>query len=298
MKLKILNKEVLKKVKERSFALGVFDGVHLGHQEIIKRSEIAITFDPHPQLTSRNKLDPIKMLTTLDERKMLIGNLLVLKFTDDVSSLNPEDFVKKILVDELGVKKVVVGYDYRFGFRRSGCVEDLREYAEKYGFVVEIVPPYKINDIPVKSSTIRRLIMSASFDEAKKLLGRDYFLMGEVIKGRGIGKKIGYPTANLEIPDEKLLPARGLYAGEVEAKGKNYKAVIYFGVLPTLSQEENKLVYDEIRSHGLEVYILNFKGELNGEKIMVKFKKHIRDEMYFENAKDLKKQIEKDLQKI
>jgi riboflavin kinase/FMN adenylyltransferase len=298
MKLKILNKEILKKAKEKSFALGVFDGVHLGHNEIIKRAKIAITFDPHPQLTSRNKLDPIKMLTTLEERKMLIDNLLVLQFSDEVAGLNPEEFVKKVLIDELGVEKVVVGYDYRFGFRRSGCVEDLREYAERYGFVVEIVPPFRINEIPVKSSTVRRLIMSSSFEEAKKLLGRDYFLMGEVIKGKGIGKKIGYPTANLEVPDEKLLPARGLYAGEVEAKGKNYKAVIYFGVLPSLSSEENKLVYDEIRAHGLEVYLLNFKGDLCGEKIIIKFKRHIRNEMYFEDIKDLKKQIQNDLRKI
>lgn len=298
MKLKILNREILENVREGIFALGVFDGVHLGHQEIIKRAEIVITFNPHPQLTSRNKLDPIKLLTTLDERKYLIDNLLILQFNDEIAAVNPEEFVKRVLIDELGVKKVVVGYDYRFGFRRSGCVEDLREYAEKYGFVVEIIPPYKINNLPVKSSTIRRLIMSSSFEESKKLLGRDYFLMGEVVKGKGIGKAIGYPTANLEVPDEKLLPGRGLYEGEVEAKNKNYKALIYFGVMPLLSQKSKKLVYDEIRAHGMEVYLLDFKGELYKEKIIVKFKRHIRDEMYFENVKDLKKQIEKDLQKI
>ena len=298
MKLKIINRKVLKKVKEGSFALGVFDGVHLGHQEIIKRAEVAITFDPHPQLTSRNKLDPIKVLTTINERKLLVDKLLILQFDNEVAAINPEEFVKKILIDELGAKKVVVGYDYRFGFRRSGCVEDLREYAEKYGFVVEIVPPFKINDMPVKSSTIRRLIMSSSFEESKELLGRDYFLMGEVKKGKGIGKNIGYPTANLEVPDEKLLPSRGLYAGEVEAKGKNYKALIYFGVMPFQSQKGKKLVYDEIRAHGIEVYLLNFKGKLYGEKIIVKFKRHIRDEMYFDYIEDLKKQIEKDLQKI
>jgi len=243
-------------------ALGVFDGVHRGHQQIIAEADMVITFDPHPN-------QGVHLLTTLEERQSLVSNLHVIAFTEHISRLSPEGFVKEILVNQFQSTKVIVGYDFAFGYNRSGHTTDLQRLGKQYGFEVEIIPRFTVDGIPPKSSTIRQLLGQGDVEGAAHLLGRNYSVTGVVGPGKRLGRELGFPTANLTVPANKLIPAQGVYLGT--------NCLINIGEI-------------------MEVHILEFEGDLYGQSITVEFVKRLRNEIVFETHEALKQQVEKDIE--
>ncbi|MGQ9509999.1 MAG: bifunctional riboflavin kinase/FAD synthetase [Thermodesulfobacteriota bacterium] len=283
--------------------LGNFDGVHLGHQKIFKRvleeaqringEGIVITFEPHPLRV----LNPERFLPLLSpfRKKMFlieatgIQTVLCLEFSLNFSKLSASEFIEKILVNQINVKKVIIGYNYHFGNQKGGDVETLIRDGKRFGFDVEVVEGVKINQTPVSSSRIRELLQKGMVEEASILLGRDYPVIGNVIKGTGRGKDLGFPTANLE-RSEELYPKTGVYAVEVIWREKHFDGVANVGTNPTfnpLGEKRGDLT--------LEVYILNLDQDLYGEEIQVNFKRRIRDEIRFNSSQELVDQIKKDV---
>ncbi len=280
--------------------LGNFDGVHLGHQKIFKRvieeaerlngEGIVITFEPHPLRV----LDPDRSLPLLSpfRKKMMlieatgIKTVLCIEFSLNFSKLTASEFIERILVNQIKVKKVIIGFNYHFGNQKGGDVETLVHEGRRFGFEVEVVEGVKINQTPVSSSKIRELLQEGEVEEASKFLGRDYPVIGRVIKGTGRGKDLGFPTANIE-RSEELYPKIGVYAVEVIWKENHFDGVASIGRNPTFNPE------GEI---SLEVYLLDFGEDLYGEEIQVNFKRRIRDEIRFNDAQELIEQIKKDIQ--
>lgn len=296
--MRIIRRPRKKKLIGCVVALGTFDGVHRGHQQVIKKAireakkikaaSLAITFDPHPQQLIAPERG-LHLLTTLDEREELLANfgidgVVVIPFNKRVQKLNYEQFVKKYLVDKLGIAKVVVGYDYAFGKGRKGGLGDLRALGKKYGFKVIVVPPVHRGALTIKSGLIRKLLSFGQFKEAKKLLGHHYQISGKVVRGFGRGKTLGFPTANLKVDQHKLIPAAGVYAGRVGKK----KAAIYIGSSPTFGLGQTVV----------EVYLLNFRGNIRGKNLQVNLDKRLRSDKQFADVEQLKVQIVKDINKI
>jgi len=289
---------IRRKFRNPVLTLGNFDGVHLGHQRIFEdlREEarridgeaVVFTFDPHPlQILDPQKCPPA--ITPFKQKLMLLEKLgidvvIVAAFDLDLANLTPEAFVKGVLVDKIGAKKILVGYNYFFGKNRRGNVEMLKRLGQKYGFEVKVVDAMAVNDIPVSSSKIREFIQSGKMPEAAQLLGRNYLLIGKVIWGADRGKKLGFPTANLEVLNG-LYPKTGVYAVEVIMGDKTYPGVADVGYNPTFG--ENPL--------SVEVHILDFARDIYGEEIQLIFHERIRDERAFENPESLAQQIRKDI---
>jgi riboflavin kinase/FMN adenylyltransferase len=285
--------------------LGNFDGVHLGHQKIFKRimeeasrihgETIVITFDPHPlKILSPQRCPPL--LTPFRKKMMLIElsgikTVLCIEFSLPFADLSPPEFFKKILVEKVKARKIIVGYNYHFGKKQSGDTETLKELATPYQIGVELIEPLKIGDAIVSSSKIRELIRYGEVAEASKYLGRDYLVMGRVMEGFKRGHGLGFPTANLELSEE-LYPQGGVYAVEVVWKNQRLRGLANIGTNPTFfSTREGKAP-----SLSLEVHILNFEREIYGDEIQVHFKQRIRDEIRFESTSKLIDQIKKDVQ--
>ncbi len=284
--------------------LGNFDGVHLGHQKIFKRvleeakrfngEGIVITFEPHPLKV----LDPgreLPLLSPFRKKMMLIEaagiqTVLCLEFTLNFSKLTASEFIERILVNQIKVKKVIIGFNYHFGNQKGGDVATLVQEGERFGFEVEVVEGVKIDQTPVSSSKIRELLQQGEVEEASKLLGRDYPVLGKVIKGTGRGKGLGFPTANLERLEE-LYPKIGVYAVEVIWREQRFNGVANIGRNPTFNPGAERK-----GDLSLEVYILNFDQDLYGEEIQINFKRRIRDEIQFNSAQELVDQIKKDIQ--
>lgn len=287
-----------RKFRNPVLTLGNFDGVHLGHQRIFKElveeaqkidgEAIVITFDPHPlRILDPQKCPPL--ITPFKKKLMLVERLgvdvvIVATFDLDLANLTPEAFVRQVLVDKIGVKKILVGYNYFFGKDRKGNVEMLKRLGEKCGFEVKVIDAMTVNDIPVSSSKIREFIQSGKMAEAAQLLGRNYLLIGKVIWGADRGKKLGFPTANLEVLNG-LYPKTGVYAVEVIMGDKTYPGVADVGYNPTFG--ENPL--------SVEVHILDFSRDIYGEEIQLIFHQRIRDEKAFENPESLAQQIREDI---
>ncbi|OAG28743.1 bifunctional riboflavin kinase/FAD synthetase [Thermodesulfatator autotrophicus] len=301
--MKILRKEDLPlKVSYPVATIGNFDGVHLGHQalfrETVKRARahqghaIAVTFHPHPlQVLRPDKA--IKLICSLEQKIKLIEKagldyLLLLEFNQALASLEPEEFVEDIFVKGLSIKELVVGYDYRFGKKRRGDTELLKILGQRYGFDVTVVPPQKVNGLVVSSSLIRELIAEGEVALAAKLLGRFYKICGQVIPGRGRGQKLlGFPTANLKLSKEKLLPKTGVYAVWVHLDGQKLPGVMNLGFNPTFG--EGYL--------SAEVHIFDFSGDLYGQNICISFVERLRDEKKFSSPEELAAQIKRDSEK-
>ncbi|MFH1541597.1 MAG: bifunctional riboflavin kinase/FAD synthetase [bacterium] len=296
--MKIIRHPKKKKLKGCVVALGTFDGVHLGHQKVIntaaryairnKVSSLAITFDPHPQQLIVPERG-LKLLTTLKEREDLFGELgvdgvVLVRFTQQMRKLSYQQFVKKYLVDLLGVSRVFVGYDYAFGKKRAGGVEQLKALGKKYGFTVAVIPAARIGWQIVKSSKIRELISQGKFNRAVKLLNRPYVITGKVVKGTGEGKVLGFPTANLKTDPHKLIPAHGVYAGRVG----EHKAAVNIGSRPTFG----------VGGSVVEVHLLGYQGNLYGQTIKVELTRRLRDEKQFSDVEKLKKQIKQDVSRL
>lgn len=282
--------------------IGNFDGVHLGHQalfrETVKRAReaygqsIAITFHPHPLQVLRPE-NPIKLICSFEQKVKLIeaaglDYLLVLDFTLELASLEAEEFVEDVLVKGLGVKELIVGYDYRFGRKRRGDTELLKILGKRFGFEVVVIPPQKVNGLTVSSSLVRELVSEGDVATVAKLLGRPYQICGQVVPGHGRGRKLlGFPTANLKLSTEKLTPKTGVYAVEVLLDGQKLLGVMNLGFNPTFG--------DGFLS--AEVHIFNFQDELYGRWICINLIERLRDEMKFASPEDLAAQITKDCQK-
>lgn len=278
---------------------GTFDGVHLGHQRIIRRLKeaaakeggktVLLTFDPHP----RQVLFPesqLQLLTTSDEKTRLlrqagIHHLIIHPFTKAFSQLTSEDFITNILVKQLGTKRLVIGYDHHFGRNREGSFGHLKEFGPVYGFTVEEIPAKDVDDVNVSSTRIRKALGSGDVSTANKYLGYEYFLTGTVVKGKQLGRTLGYPTANIQPGDSnKLIPADGIYTVRAEHSGAQYGGMMSIGMNPTVDG----------KSRTIEVNIFDFDKEIYGESLTVSFVQRIRDEAKFDSLEALVKQIDND----
>ena len=283
-------------------ALGNFDGVHLGHRELIKRTiEIAklengtpavFTFDPHPMKVLQPDGCPPMLLTKEDKIRVLadlgVKLLIILPFSDSISNLSPEQFVKDILVEKLKVKAVVVGYNYNFGYKGAGDAYMLITLAEKCRFLTVVVEPVKCGDQEVSSTLVRQLLLAGNVADAARFLGYRPFVASWVVTGDQRGRQIGFPTANINLPEDVLFPATGVYAVKVEVLGRWYGGVANIGVKPTFNLNQPK---------NLEVHLFDFAEDIYGCKIKVEFISRIRREREFSSADELVKQIKTDLYK-
>ena len=278
--------------------IGSFDGIHIGHKTLFKETinlskklnvtPVIVSFDPHPRLILFPEAN-FKLLTTLEEKiyllsKQEIKNLVLIPFSFNVAQLSADLFVQEYIVDDLKAKAIVVGFNFRFGRNRKGDTAYLEKLGEKYNFVVKTVSPVVIDDLTVSSTVIRQLITRGEIEKANQLLGHPYFMIGKVVKGKGRGKNLGFPTANLEFPSSKLIPAPGVYAVWVYFKGKKFKGAMNIGTKPTFEDKELTV----------EVHIFDFKEEIYGETLEVEIIKRIREEKRFSSLEALKEQIQKD----
>ena len=285
-------------------ALGNFDGVHLGHQVVVRRAveearsrgmpAVAVTFDPHPQVVLRPGSEP-KLLTVLEVREELllrcgVDEVRVLRFDLELSKKSPGDFVREVLVGELGAGAVVVGENFRFGYKASGDVEALERHMRDAGGEAYAVPTYVLGEAAgwgedINSTRIRVLLHDGEVREAARLLGRPYSLRGVVIEGEKRGRTLGFPTANV-LPDAvALVPGRGVYAGHARVGEERYGACTNVGVAPTFERRESRV----------EVYLLDYEGDLYGEVIDVTFEGRLRPEKQFSGVYELKEQIARDV---
>ena len=285
--------------------LGNFDGVHLGHQHIFKRVKeeasrlhgegMVITFEPHPlKVLAPEKFLPL--LAPFRKKMMLIEKsgietVLCIEFSSAFSEMSPSEFIKNILVEKIKVRKIIIGYDYHFGKGQKGDAQTLKDAARIFNFEVEVVEPLKVGQTIVSSSKIRGLIRRGEVEEASKLLGRDYPIIGKVVEGAKRGQTLGFPTANLEISDE-LYPKTGVYAVEVTWHQQHFNGLANVGLNPTFSRGQAR----NGKPFALEVYILNFNQNIYGDEIQVDFKRRIRDEVRFDSPARLVDQIQKDIQ--
>ncbi len=279
---------------------GTFDGVHFGHQTILKRvtqiakknngESVLITYWPHPRLVLYPDDTDLKLLNTFEEKAELIreqgiDHLLRIPFTKEFSKLSSEEFIQNILVHSISTKKLVIGYDHRFGNNREGRFEQLKANSAKYGFEVEEIPKQEIEHVGVSSTKIRQALFAGEVDKACDLLGKEYTVSGRVVKGEKIGRMIGFPTANLEVDAEhKLIPADGAYAVTAQIQSKEYKAMLNIGIRPTVGGT----------SKTIEVHIFDFNDDLYGENVKVSFRKRLRAEKKFPDVEALKEQLTED----
>ncbi len=284
-----------------ALTVGTFDGVHRGHQEVLsllgRRAreldclEVLVTFHPHPQFVVGPKHGKeLQLLTDLDEKLELLNQLrfpavVVIPFTREFSQTSYQDFVKDILVKKLHVKMMAIGYDHAFGRNREGHREQLEKMGEKYNFMVEVVPPYYMDEEIVSSTLIRQNLNDGNVMRANELLGRHYSIQGKVVTGQRRGRDLGFPTANIQVnQSHRLIPKEGVYAVDVWLKGNRHRGMMNIGHRPTFN----------IDPLTLEVHIINFTGSLYSEVLKIEFKRFIREEKQFKNAEELKKQLIED----
>ncbi len=281
--------------------IGIFDGIHLGHKKILQKlvlsaqstdcETVVLTFFPHPRMILQND-ESIKLLNTVQEKQVLfdkqgIDHLIIQPFDKAFSELNAEEFVKTVLVEKLNIKKIIIGYDHRFGKNRSATIDDLLGFGKKYNFEVEQIEAQEINEIAVSSTKIRNAITEGNIVEANKYLGYNYFFSGIVETGNQLGSTIGFPTANIKITETyKLIPKNGVYLVKATVENNNYFGLMNIGFRPTVDGE----------NHKIEVHLLDFNQDIYHKNITIKVLEFIRNEQKFNSIIDLKEQIENDKQ--
>lgn len=283
--------------------IGTFDGVHKGHKKIISRlNEIVaanggetciLTFFPHPRMVLFPDDHGLQLLNTISEKTQLfkengIQHLIIHPFSREFSRISSTEFVRDILVNIIGTKKLVIGYDHHFGRNREGSITELNDLSQLYGFDVEQIPEQDVNDIAVSSTKIRNALLTGDVKTATDFLGYNYSLSGIVAHGKKIGNTIGFPTANIAITENyKLIPSHGVYAVDVKIEGdkKIYKGALNIGTRPTFDNGEPSV----------EVYILDFNANIYSKKITVLFKEKIRDEKKFNSVDELIFAIKQDV---
>jgi riboflavin kinase/FMN adenylyltransferase len=279
---------------------GTFDGVHVGHQKILNRLKeiagridgetIVITFWPHPRFVLKPGESPHLLLNTFEEKAELlkeqgIQHLLRIPFTKEFSQISSQEFIENILVKRIGTRKLVIGYDHRFGKNREGSFEQLSKNATNYGFDVEEIPRQDVDNIGVSSSRIRKALEEGDIDTATHFLGRPYSLNGRVVKGDKLGRVLGYPTANIDVDsNDKLIPAHGIYAVTVEHGSEKLRGMLYIGNRPTVDGSRM----------AIEVNIFDFDKDIYGENLKVNLLATIRKDAKFDDLETLKKQMQAD----
>lgn len=279
---------------------GTFDGVHLGHQKILNRlkevafetggESVVITFYPHPRSVISPDNKTINLLSTLDEKIELlekngINHLVIIPFTREFSELSSEEFIQKILIDSIGTKTLVIGFDHRFGKNREGGFDYLKENKARYGFEIEEIPRHDLENVGISSSKIRKALNEGDVPTADHFLGRNYSISGVIVKGKQLGRTIGFPTANIQVREiAKLVPADGVYAVRVYYREEEFGGMLNIGNRPTVDGTFKTI----------EVNIFDFDCEIYGEYLKVEFIQKIRNEQKFNGLNELKAQIAKD----
>jgi riboflavin kinase/FMN adenylyltransferase len=282
--------------------IGTFDGVHLGHQKVILRLQefakqhegetVIFTFHTHPRLVTSPNETNLRLLTTLSEKIILfekygIDHLIIYPFDKSFSELSYSEFVEKILVEKIGTHCLVVGYDHKFGKNREGGFDYLKNCAEKHKFEIERLDALLIDEDSVSSTKIRDALQNGEIEKANHYLGYEFTLHGKVVNGKQLGRKLGFPTANIEASDKhKIIPGYGVYAVKVEFNNHVYNGMLNIGTRPTFNNNAD--------NRSIEVNIFDFEGDIYGKEITLKFIGKIREEQKFENIEMLVKQLEKD----
>ncbi|MFQ5329068.1 MAG: bifunctional riboflavin kinase/FAD synthetase [Thermodesulfobacteriota bacterium] len=279
--------------------LGNFDGVHIGHQKILKKvvergealnlPSLVYTFEPHPLTVVAPHRSPVLISTRRDKTRHIaslgISRLILARFTIEFAARHPTEFVEEVIMGQLKAREVWVGHDYRFGRGKGGTVEHLKELGRESGFAVHVIPAQKKNGHIVSSSIIRRYIQDGKVREAAQLLGRSHSLSGPVVRGDGRGATIGFPTANIA-SDGNLMPKNGVYAVYVTIGRTRRLGVANIGLAPTFNRERPCL----------EVHLLDFNNSIYGKELRIEFVERLRGERTFESADALTQQIEKDIE--
>jgi len=300
MEIKRYSKNVILPKKKRYIALGFFDGVHLGHQKLLKLAidkakknngiSIVATFDPHPDKVIYPN-SKVWLINTLEERINLIRDLgidvfLMIRFNKIMSKMSPVDFISEILVNSLQAKELFVGFNYKFGFQGKGNIDILRKYGKSFEYKTNILEPIIIDDTIISSTIIKDCIRLGEIEKARKLLGHNINISGRVISGKSRGRKLlNFATANIEIPLNKVLPVNGVYLVEVKMDNEKYYGLMNIGFKPTF--EEKQLT--------VEVHIINFDRNIYKKMLSINVLQKIRNEKYFSHPNLLKKQIEEDI---
>jgi riboflavin kinase/FMN adenylyltransferase len=280
--------------------LGTFDGLHLGHQQIVsevieKSKQIGgrnflLTFEPHPRKVIPGRND-VKILSTLEEKieileKLGLENLFVINFTTEFSKQNPEDFVKKYLIEGIGLKEIVIGYDHHFGKERDGNFELLQKMGKKFNFSVTLIPEFSVEGETISSTKIRNVLLAGDVVKAGKMLGRLYSFKGVIVRGDGRGRKLGFPTANNSVGDQdKLIPAKGIYAAECVVENEKHYGLLSLGSRPTFHKDGEIIP---------EFYIFDFDKDIYDQMMQVNLVEKIRDEEKFNSVEELIIQMKKD----
>lgn len=287
--------------KESILTIGTFDGVHIGHNKILTKlveeskknnlSSLIMTFFPHPRMVLQ-KSQEIKMIDTIDEKihlfeKTGVDNLIIQPFDENFSKIRAKEFVEEILVKKLKIKYIIIGYDHRFGKDREASVDDLKKFGLNYMFTVEEIAAQEIHSIAISSTKIRNAILKGEIKKCNEYLGRNFMLTGEVVHGDGLGKKINFPTANIEIPETyKIIPKNGVYLVKAILNSEIYFGMMNIGVRPTIGG----------KNKSLEIHFFNFKDNIYNKTISVEIICKIRDEEEFSSIDELKIQLKKDEQ--
>jgi len=292
--------DIFNEIKRPVVTVGTFDGVHLGHQKIIKRirkiakeikgESVLLTFDPHPRSVIFNDQN-IKLINTLKEKIELLDlqnldHLIIYPFTTEFSMLNAKDYVSELLINQLNTHTLVIGYDHHFGNDRKGNINLLRNLQSEFQYNLEEIEAQEIDEIKISSTKLRNAIDTGNVQLFKQYSANYFQLNGKVIKGDGIGKKLGFPTANIEIlENEKILPSNGVYAVICRVHDEKLNGIMNIGKRPTI-KEQSKI--------SIEVHIFNWSKNIYGQSLKVFIIEKIRNEMKFSSTVDLKTQISKD----
>ena len=301
--MKILKNVATYKSNKKTFVtIGTFDGVHIGHQKVIKNlvksaslanaSSVLLTFFPHPKMVLQNNTD-IKLINTIDERIQLLEKtglekVIIQEFTETFSNYTALDFVKNILVDRLNIDTLIIGYDHKFGKNRKGDFKQLESYGKTFGFKVQEISKQEIDNFTISSTKIRKAIALGEIEKANNYLGYLYMLTGTVIKGKNLGEKIGFPTANIEIKETyKLLPKTGAYVVKSHINNITIFGMMNIGYRPTVSGENQTI----------EIHFFDFKKDLYKSTLQIEVLSFLRDEQKFDSVESLKNQLHKDKEK-
>ncbi len=284
---------------QTAVTIGTFDGVHLGHGKILERlinsaktaglKSTVLTFFPHPRMVLQKDTN-IKLLNTLDEKIQTMDSLgldylIIHPFTKDFSRLSATEFVRDILVNKLRTKRIIIGYDHRFGRNRNANIQDLKAFGNTLDFEVEEIPAQEIDDVTVSSTKIRNALLAGDILTANSYLNYAYMLTGIIKKGKGLGKQFGFPTANLHIPEPyKLIPKNGVYVVKSNIDQREYFGMMNIGFNPTVSGTEKSI----------EINFFDFEGSLYDKKVQVGILHRIRDENKFDSVEELREQLKKD----